>query len=198
MIRKITIKGRNARYEECRSADVEYNEEREINMEGEGVVYSEHIYSSAGQQQQNEGCRPYDGVRHMVRLPAPDGSSASEMIIDLDALFALKTIVDVDAASATEATTGADATPATEATSDMDAVVKSLMPLFFNNEDDVRLFLQHINGMVPGDVTDLVNTWVRERRISSYGNSRKGVLWEILSEAGLYTKSRQNWNRRVY
>ena len=48
------------------------------------------------------------------------------------------------------------------------------------------------------DITDLVNRWVKERRISDYGNSRKGDLWAILYDAGLYPKSRQNWNRRVY
>ena len=55
-----------------------------------------------------------------------------------------------------------------------------------------------IKGMAPNDITDLVNRWVKERRISDYGNSRKGDLWAILYDAGLYPKSRQNWNRRVY
>ena len=77
-------------------------------------------------------------------------------------------------------------------------VLEKLKPLFFNNEADVRLFLKEISGMKPSDITDLVNRWVKDKRISDYGNSRKGVLWEILNDAGLYTKSRQNWCRRVY
>ena len=77
-------------------------------------------------------------------------------------------------------------------------VLEKLKPLFYNNEDDVRLFLKEISGMKPSDITDLVNRWVKDKRISDYGNSRKGVLWEILTDAGLYTKSRQNWCRRVY
>ena len=77
-------------------------------------------------------------------------------------------------------------------------VLEKLKPIFYNNEDDARLFLKEINGMKAGDITDLVNTWVRDKRISNYGNSRKGVLWEILNEAGLYSRSRQNWCRRVY
>ena len=52
--------------------------------------------------------------------------------------------------------------------------------------------------MQSNDVTDLVNRWVEDKRISDYGNSRKGALWVILHKAGLYTKSRQNWCRRVY
>jgi len=77
-------------------------------------------------------------------------------------------------------------------------LVEKLKPLFFNNEDDVRLFLKEIKGMQSNDITDLVNRWVQDKRISNYGNSRKGVLWSILNSAGIYTKSRQNWCRRVY
>lgn len=76
-------------------------------------------------------------------------------------------------------------------------LIEKLKPIFYNNEEDVRLFLKEISGMKPGDVTDLVNRWVNDKRISDYGYSRKGVLWEILNDAGLYAKSRQNWNRRV-
>ena len=76
--------------------------------------------------------------------------------------------------------------------------VEELKPLFYNNDENVRRFLKEIDGMPPNDITDLVNQWVQKKWISDYGNSRKGVLWEILKDAGLYTKSRQNWNRRVY
>ncbi len=74
---------------------------------------------------------------------------------------------------------------------------KLLLPIFFNNEDNVRLFLEEIAGMQPNDITDLVNQWVKEKRISDYGSSRKGDLWKILHEAELYPRTIQNWNRRV-
>lgn len=77
-------------------------------------------------------------------------------------------------------------------------VIERLRPIFFNNEDEVKTFLNEISGMKDKDITDVVNRWVNYKRISDYGNSRKGDLWEILKDAGLYTKSRQNWNRRVY
>ena len=77
-------------------------------------------------------------------------------------------------------------------------ILERLKPIFYNKEDDVRVFLKEIAGMKPNDITDLVNRWVQNKRISDYGYSRKGTLWEILNQAGLYTKSRQNWNRRVY
>ena len=77
-------------------------------------------------------------------------------------------------------------------------LVNKLKTIFYNNEDDVRLFLEEIVGMPPNDITDLVNRWVKDKRISDYGNGRKGTLWDILNKAGIYTKSRQNWNRRVF
>ena len=52
-------------------------------------------------------------------------------------------------------------------------------------------------GYKQEDITDVVNRWVKEKRISGYGNSRKGVLWGILNKAGLYTRSKTNWNGRV-
>ena len=79
-----------------------------------------------------------------------------------------------------------------------DDLVTKLKPLFFNNEDDVKLFLKEIDGMKDKDITDVVNQWVGDKLISDYGNSRKGDLWTILSEAGLYKSSRQNWCRRVF
>ena len=93
-----------------------------------------------------------------------------------------------------------DSTPLTEekAVEISEELVEKLKPIFYNNEDNVRLFLKEIEGMKPNNITDLANKWVTDKRISDYGNSRKGELWEILYEAGLYTKSRQNWNRRVY
>ncbi len=79
-----------------------------------------------------------------------------------------------------------------------DDLISKLKPLFFNNENEVKLFLKEIKGMKQNDITDLVNKWVSDKRISDYGNSRKGDLWTILYDVGLYTKSRQNWCRRVF
>jgi len=76
-------------------------------------------------------------------------------------------------------------------------LVEKLKPLFYNNENDVRLFLKEISGMQPNNITDLVNTWVQDKRISDYGSSRKGDLWKILHDAKLYPRTIQNWNRRV-
>lgn len=78
-----------------------------------------------------------------------------------------------------------------------DGLVEQLMPIFYNHEANVRQFLTEIRGMATEDITDVVNRWVKNKRISDYGNSRKGVLWGILHEAKLYSKSKSNWNERV-
>ena len=76
-------------------------------------------------------------------------------------------------------------------------LVERLRPIFYNNEEDVRIFLKETGGMRDSAITDLVNRWVADKRISDYANSRKGDLWAILYKAGMYTSTRQNWNRRV-
>ena len=80
---------------------------------------------------------------------------------------------------------------------DEETLVAKLKPIFYNHEENVRQFLKEIKGMATEDITDLVNRWVTDKLISDYGNSRKGLLWSILNEAGLYTRSRSNWNGRV-
>ena len=78
-----------------------------------------------------------------------------------------------------------------------DVLVGKLLPIFYNDEGNVRRFLKEITGVPASAVTDVVNRWVGERKISDYGNVRKNALRKILTEAGLYDKSPQNWNRRV-
>ena len=156
MGRKITMTGRNARYEEHRGVNATPDNDREIRMEGADAVYQEYAYGQAAQREE----------------PESGGNDDVEVLL---------------AASAEGV-----------AVLNEEEVVEKLRPIFFNNEDDVRLFLKEITGMKDKDITDLVNRWVQDKRISDYGNSRKGDLWEILNDAELYTKSRQNWNRRVY
>ncbi|MCR4995195.1 MAG: hypothetical protein K6A32_07495 [Bacteroidales bacterium] len=89
-----------------------------------------------------------------------------------------------------------DAEQADDTPSDEELVAK-LKPIFYNKEEEVWQFLKEIRGMAPPDITDLVNRWVKDKRISSYGNSRKGWLWGLLHDAGLYLRSNKNWNERV-
>lgn len=112
-------------------------------------------------------------------------------------VFAMPGSVVHQNAAKQEEACGEAAQPLAEELDDDVDLVDGLLPIFYNNEGDVREFLKEINGMSANDITDLVNQWVKDKRISNYGYSRKGILWKILKEAGLYSKSRQNWCRRV-
>ena len=127
-------------------------------------------------------------VLHIDKLQGADLQHLMRAFFDNDAEDA----VFEEVVEETKEVSGGTGTPR-----DVADVAEKLKPIFYNNETDVKAFLKEISGMKPGDITDLVNRWVKDKRISDYGYSRKGVLWEILNEAGLYTKSRQNWCKRV-
>ena len=74
-------------------------------------------------------------------------------------------------------------------------IVNRLKPMFFGNEQEATHFLVSIQGMRPTQITNLVNLWVGERRISDL--SRKRNLWQVLYDYGIYTKSESNWNSQV-
>ena len=76
--------------------------------------------------------------------------------------------------------------------------IKQLMPIFYNDLDKIEKFLTMIRGMKPNAITDIVNDYVDNGWISNYGYTRKGVLWKLLYDEGLYKKSKANWNNRVH
>lgn len=74
-------------------------------------------------------------------------------------------------------------------------VVEQLMPMFFTEEDEIKSFLQSIRTMTAKEITDKVNQLVREHKISAI--SKFSPLWKVLHDAGLYTKTKSNWNQQV-
>lgn len=74
-------------------------------------------------------------------------------------------------------------------------IVDELKPMFFGIEENARRFIESVQGAKPTQITDLVNQWVRERKISDL--SRKSDLWRVLHDCGIYTKSKSNWNMQV-
>ena len=141
--------------------------------------------------QKNENCQVFNGPISGCVFAMPGATVNQSSVQQVS-----PTVVD-DKSEETEDDSGQDKQEEPEEETGVDLVEK-LKPLFYNNEEDVKLFLKEIAGMDSNNITDLVNIWVQDTKISNYGYSRKGVLWKILYDAGLYTKSRQNWNRRVY
>ena len=128
-----------------------------------------------------------------VVLEHGDSAEVRELVCALQKVGVRFDIVDEEGLGAAESSTGSGLAD----DDGTEAMMAGLLPIFYNDEVNVRQFLKEIKGMAAKDITDLVNQWVEQRRISNYGFSRKGTLWKILHKAGLYSKTQQNWNHRV-
>ena len=82
-------------------------------------------------------------------------------------------------------------------TSNNEELIKKLQPIFYYDLVRIGKFLSMISGMKDNAITDLVNDYVNNGWISNYGFTRKGELWKILHDEGLYKKGKANWNNRV-
>ena len=74
-------------------------------------------------------------------------------------------------------------------------IVELLMPIFFKDKQEVKKFLEKIEGMEDTEITTLVNAEVGKRTISS--KSKRRPLWRILHAAKYYSATEQNWNDQV-
>lgn len=74
-------------------------------------------------------------------------------------------------------------------------IIELIMPIFYNNVQDVRDFLQKINGRPNTEITDTVFNLVKARKISDKSKGRP--LWMILHAAKLYSATEQNWNAAI-
>lgn len=74
-------------------------------------------------------------------------------------------------------------------------IVERLLPIFYEEEDDAREFLNDIRGMKPTEITHHVRELVKGGTISDLSYHRD--LWQVLHDYGLYDKSESNWNQQV-
>ena len=74
-------------------------------------------------------------------------------------------------------------------------VEEELMPLFYNNREEMQKFLAAISNARPQDITSMVCGLVERHVISDM--SCKGPLWHILNRHGLYNNSKRTWNKQV-
>lgn len=77
----------------------------------------------------------------------------------------------------------------------MEDLADKLLPIFYNDEEEVQEFLKDILGMSAMEITERVNELVEQRKISDVSKRRR--LWQALHEAGIYDKSESNWNQQV-
>lgn len=73
--------------------------------------------------------------------------------------------------------------------------VSGLLPIFWNNRDEVEQFLKRIKGAKPIEVTNEVNELLKANKIST--KSVHHTLHSILKHGGYYERSESNWNKMV-
>lgn len=78
---------------------------------------------------------------------------------------------------------------------DEDPVITRLMPIFYNDKEEVGKFLSRIKGVKPTEITATVTRLVREGKVSAL--SCKGDMWKIMYDAGLYQNEKNTWNKQV-
>ncbi len=70
--------------------------------------------------------------------------------------------------------------------------IELLMPIFYNKEQDVREFLEKIDGRPDTEITDTVHDFMKARKISEKSKGR--ALWSVLHAAKYYSSTESNWN----
>lgn len=79
---------------------------------------------------------------------------------------------------------------------DADAeLVAELMPMFWNEEPEVRSFVKRIGGAKNQQIIAVVAEWVEDKKISDASFHRP--LWAVLHGRGIYTASETNWNKQL-
>lgn len=93
-------------------------------------------------------------------------------------------------------TTLVDSPAESEECSDgLESLIDRICPIFYNDINEARAFANKIRGMKPTQITELVKE-LRTRKVISEMSCHHD-LWNILSEAGLYTRTESNWNERI-
>ena len=77
----------------------------------------------------------------------------------------------------------------------IDELINRLCPIFYNDVNQAKEFLNKIRGMKATQITELVKDLRTKNIISEMSCHRD--LWFILHEVGLYTKTESNWNERI-
>lgn len=74
-----------------------------------------------------------------------------------------------------------------------DSIVKELLPVFFNNEEEVQKYLSAIKGQSGKAIAELSRQLV-DKGVIAKEMSRK-ILYDILVKNNLYPNSLSNWNQ---
>lgn len=76
-----------------------------------------------------------------------------------------------------------------------DELIDRICPIFYNDVNQAKEFVNKIRGMKATQITEMVKD-LRTKKIISEMSCHHD-LWFILHEVGLYTKTESNWNERI-
>jgi hypothetical protein len=71
-------------------------------------------------------------------------------------------------------------------------IVELLIPIFYNSEQDVKEFLEKIDGRPDTEIIDTVCEFSKARKLSDKSKGRP--LWSVLHAAKYYSSTESNWN----
>lgn len=71
-------------------------------------------------------------------------------------------------------------------------IVELLKPIFYKSEQDVKEFLEKIDGRPDTEIIDTVCEFLKARKISDKSKGRS--LWSVLHAAKYYRATEANWN----
>ena len=71
-------------------------------------------------------------------------------------------------------------------------IVELLIPIFYNSEQDVKEFLEKIDGRPDTEIIDTVCEFSKARKLSDKSKGRP--LWSVLHAAKYYRATEANWN----
>lgn len=74
--------------------------------------------------------------------------------------------------------------------------IDEITSCFFGIKEDALEFVRMAKNMKPKQITDLVNKWLMEGKISK--KSFKRDLWKPLHKHGVYKCTETNWNVQVH
>jgi len=78
---------------------------------------------------------------------------------------------------------------------DTEDIIQKILPIFYNDELEARLFLTKIRGMKGPQITELVRELRAEKKLSEMSCHRE--LWRALHDAGFYSGTESNWNKQL-
>lgn len=120
-----------------------------------------------------------------------ENASYEENVSNVEIRESETTLVD-----STSETTQVDSPSGSEECRDeLELLIERICPIFYNDINEARAFANKIRGMKPVQITELVKDLRTKKVISEM--SCHHDLWNILHEAGLYTRTESNWNERI-